>query len=170
MKCDFCEEKDSVIHVQQIMGSDIVDLYLCEKCAREKGIQGNEDRLEVSLSHLLNGLIEVKSKAEKHEENRTCAKCGTTFSSFRVSGRVGCTECFSVFRKDISALLEEMGAPAQHRGKYPKRLLTYKKFFIDREKLKLKLSSALEKEEYEKAAAIRDRIRALEEQGEAHYD
>ncbi len=59
MVCDICGEQDALIHVQQIMGGEVLDIHLCTDCAREKGIPGeddNEDRL--SLNNLLSGIVE----------------------------------------------------------------------------------------------------------------
>lgn len=171
MKCDVCGERKSVIHVQQIIGSEVIELHLCEACAEEKGIRGTDDKLELSLSHLLTGLVDVKSQARKQQEQRlVCPNCGTSFASFRKSGRLGCAECFGAFRKEISGLFEKMENPAQHKGKYPRKLLAYKQFFVDRERLKEQLAAAVADEAYEKAAEIRDRMRKLDESSGVAYD
>ncbi len=163
MKCDGCGQKDAVIHIQQIMGSEILELHLCEACAHERGISSKEDKIELSLSSLLNGLIDDELSPKKVEEKKVCPRCEKKYSDFKQDGVLGCSDCYTVFRREISTLLNKMTGTSQHKGKYPKRLKTYKTFFIDREGLKHKLKIAIEHEEYEKAALLRDKIRELEQ-------
>jgi len=94
---------------------------------------------------------------------RSCPSCGTRFRTIRQTGRVGCAECFRVFHNRIEHLLEQLGFSELHAGRYPARLASYKRLLIDREALRHQLSEALTREEYERAAELRDRIKSLEE-------
>jgi protein arginine kinase activator len=89
-----------------------------------------------------------------------------TWETIRKREKIGCAECYSIFSEEIHFLLEKMGLRTVHRGKLPKRLSAYKRFFIDAAKLKEGLEEALKREDYEKAARIRDRIRELEKSSE----
>jgi protein-arginine kinase activator protein McsA len=51
-----------------------------------------------------------------------------------------------------------------HKGKYPLKLQAYKMYVDDIQSLKLKLDDALEREDYEEAAVIRDKIKIMQEQ------
>ena len=71
-------------------------------------------------------------------------------------------ECYSLFHREIRSLLEKTVGENQHTGKYPRRLLELKTFLVDVVRLKESLKQALKREDYEKAAALRDRIKDLE--------
>lgn len=162
MNCDACGEREAVIHIQQIVGDDTVDLHLCEICANEKGISSRDDKIELSLSQLLTGLIGDQD-TDKNGNEKTCHSCGMEFRSFRKEGKLGCPECYNAFRTEIVSLLRKVAGSARHAGKIPKRLSQFKTYLIDREVLKKELADAVGQEDYEAAAVLRDRIRELDE-------
>jgi protein arginine kinase activator len=167
MKCEICGARKAVIHIQQVIGKERVDLHLCEECALERGIgggTGESDHLELSISNMLNGLVDIRDMKEK--KNAVCPQCGSNWDAIRKREKIGCAECYSTFSREIHFLLEKMGAQPSHRGKLPKGLNTYKTFLIDVVKLKEGLKDALKREDYEKAARIRDRIQDLEKSSE----
>lgn len=163
MKCEICGTRRAVIHIQQVIGKERIDLHLCEECALERGIGAAEEgggRVELSISNMLNGLVDIRKL--KGKKKLSCPQCGSSWESIRKRDRLGCPECYGTFAGEIRFLLEKMGARPSHRGKLPKRLRTYKRYLVDLVKLKEGLKEALKREDYEKAARIRDRIRELE--------
>ncbi len=197
MKCELCGERDASIHVRQIVGNDVTDIHLCETCATERGITSSNNKIEVSLSQLLTGLVDsaqgkstesadmecpgcglsqlrtrkatagtlhVDSAQGKSTESADmeCPGCGLPRAELRKEGRMGCAECYEAFHDEVKTLVSGMGGAASHRGKYPSKILQYKTFLIDREKLKERLQQAVRDEDYETAATLRDRIQELE--------
>lgn len=94
---------------------------------------------------------------------RECPNCGTVFKQIRQTGQVGCAECYQAFRNRIQLLLSQMSLNDPHVGRYPNRLASYKRLFVDRIEMKENLEAALGREDYEQAAELRDRIRMLED-------
>ena len=134
MKCEICQSRKAVIHIQQVMGKERIDLHLCETCAMERGIAGGEDRIELSITNLLSGLMDVRrGKAGKP---KACKQCGYTWERISAAERAGCSECYSTFSREIRSLLHKSYGKVQHRGKYPRRLQTYKTFLVDVAQLK----------------------------------
>ncbi|MCF7937133.1 MAG: UvrB/UvrC motif-containing protein [Spirochaetales bacterium] len=168
MLCDICGNEEAIIHIQQIMGNEVMELHLCSACAKEKGISTDDNRVELSLSSLLTGLVDVDEEGET--DSAVCPSCGKTIEQFRDDGLLGCPDCFEAFQTDIASMLKNMTGFTQHRGKYPRKLATYKTILFDREQLKKQLKEAVEREAYEEAAGIRDRIRALERSVEEKDD
>lgn len=162
MKCDLCGKKDAVIHVKQIAGEKVTELHLCGDCANEKGISGEEDIIELSLSQLLTSLIDLTDQYTDREDKNVCGTCGTTIKDFRKNGTVGCADCYNVFAAEIESYLENTAGQVQHVGKLPERVGTLKTLLIDKESLKEKLEFAIKNENYEQAAVLRDRIRIIE--------
>jgi protein arginine kinase activator len=164
MKCEICGGREAVIHIQQVIGKERVDLHLCEECAVERGITSGQDRIELSISHLINGLVDVR--ATKAARKTVCPRCGSPWESVRRREKMGCPECYTAFHREIRFLLRKSLGKTQHRGKLPQRLRTYKTYLVDVLKLKEGLEEALKREDYEKAARLRDRIKELEKQEE----
>jgi len=163
MKCEICGGRDAVIHIQQVIGKERVDLHLCEECAIERGITSSQDRIELSISNLINGLVDVRKK-KKSAAAQACPRCGSTWETVGRREKMGCPECYTTFHREIRQHLRKMLGKSQHRGRLPRRLSTYKTFLVDMVKLKEGLEEALKREDYEKAARLRDRIRDLENQ------
>ena len=163
MLCDICGSEEASLHIRQVSEGETVELALCARCAAVRGISAGEGPA-FSVSDLLTGLIDVKRRVPARR--RICPRCGQTLENLKKRSRVGCTECYVVFGREIRGLLGRLHGKALHRGKLPRRLATYKTLLIDVESLKRRLKSAVRSEDYEEAARIRDRIAELKGQGE----
>ena len=161
MKCELCGKRESVVHVQQVIGNETIDIHLCETCAHEKGISRRSDKVELSLTQLLTGLFDLK-RGEATEEATECSTCGMSVDEFKKDGRLGCPDCYTSFTSHIRNVHKRLSGMTRHRGKLPQKLITYKELLIDRERLKSQLDEAIGREDYETAAVIRDQMRALE--------
>lgn len=160
MTCELCGKEKAVVRIRQIIGNESKEMHLCETCARERGIIGNEGGVGEGVAWLLQGLFEKIPSKVAH--SAVCPVCGTRFRDVRESGRVGCSQCYMTFTKELRRHFKGEGSAKTHKGKLPNRVLTYKLFFIDRENLKINLKTALENEDYEKAAVLRDKIRQID--------
>jgi protein arginine kinase activator len=132
-----------------------------------KGVKMSFDKVPFSIVDLLASLsgLEPSLRVEKKIEQR-CKKCNMSFEDFKQKGRLGCSECYNVFAKQLQSLLKRIHGYNQHTGKspFPKNKKVNKKdrFFIDIQNLKKELSEVIKTEEYEKAAMIRDKIKEME--------
>ncbi|MDI3281582.1 MAG: UvrB/UvrC motif-containing protein, partial [Bacillota bacterium] len=86
------------------------------------------------------------------------------YENFRSTGLFGCSECYKAFDRHLDQVLRRIQGSTEHTGKVPVRIGGAGE--LDRQigRLRSQLQLAVEREEYERAAAIRDQIRALEEQ------
>ena len=161
MRCEICGEQNAVIQIQQINGSEIISLQLCEKCAESRNTPQEDNLVDFSLSRLLNGLVKENSEKNTEVEKKTCVSCGKTLSEFKKDGRLGCFECRKVFKKEISSILKNITGYSHHKGKYPASLLAERVLISTSKKLQEKLNTAVENEDYETAVILRDRIKEL---------
>lgn len=161
MLCDICGKNPATVHLTEIIDEAMNELHLCEECARQKSAQMEQ---QFGLSDLLAGMAEV-AKADKEREAAArvkCAGCGLTYADFKKIGRLGCAECYSAFKKYLGPLLKRIHGSSQHLGKSPLKVAKVLKKKIDLQELRNRLQKAIEKEEFEEAAKIRDQIRELE--------
>ena len=95
-----------------------------------------------------------------------CPNCGMTYESFRKMGRLGCSQCYETFKGYLQPLLKKIHGSSQHFGKAPvkapKIAVKEKKAVYSIEELKAKMQKAIQAEEFEEAAKLRDQIRELE--------
>ncbi len=163
MKCDVTScENEATVHLTEIREGKKHEMHLCERCAAEKGLPGKAPHF--SISDLLAGIAsQAQEQAAKTRRGReTACACGTTLTQFQASGRFGCPECYSTFRDDVQGLVEKIHDSSQHVGKVPQRVSSDISLQKDVRQLQLDLKRAIRKEDYERAAAIRDQIKQLE--------
>jgi protein arginine kinase activator len=170
--CKICGKRAAKIHYTEIVNNNVVNMDLCLQCAEEKGIDVMEQG-SFSLGDLAAGVFDsvTDTPSEKIGKVR-CPRCNYDYSDFKKVGRFGCPECYRAFETQLLVLLRQVHGGTQHKGKSPVQLGP--KAIIRKELMELRdeLTRAIEKEEYEDAAKIRDRIKELEDEveGAEHAD
>lgn len=159
MLCCICKDKNATVHLTQITGEKMQKVDLCEECAKSKGVN---DQTGFSLADLLLGLgasQELEQSAGGAEAK--CPKCGFTHADFKKSGRLGCSECYQTFSEGLGGLLKTMHKGVRHIGKIPEGLRTRRDISEQLAALQKKLNKAIETENFEQAAQLRDEIKQL---------
>ncbi|MEW6182726.1 MAG: UvrB/UvrC motif-containing protein [Bacillota bacterium] len=161
MVCERCNKRPATVHYTEITNSKKQEIHLCEECAREAGITGFGVMPQFVLHNLLGGLYE-EQKAPVEPAYGRCLNCGLTEQEFAGRGLFGCADCYTSLRPAVDQILRRVHGTTQHIGKLPQRCgkLAGKKQELKR--LRRELEAVVRKEEFEKAAEIRDRIRDLE--------
>lgn len=163
MVCDACKQQQATVHLTEIVNDQMTELHLCEGCANEKGSQVES---HFGLADLLAGLADVGKTTEVEEavSTKACPNCGMTYDDFRKVGRLGCAECYATFKRSLASLLKRIHGSPHHVGKSPARLVKPPTEKLELAELKRKLERAIEMEEFEDAAQLRDQIREVEQQ------
>lgn len=166
LKCQNCNIKEANVHVTKIANGSKSEMHLCEECAKNKqefGVNNVSFGFPMSFQNIVDGLFEVIGTPKQVlSPGEICSVCGMTFVDFRNSGRVGCSNCYYTFSKNMFPLIKRVHGNIQHTGKIPKRTGGMIKVRRNVEKLREELRVLVENEEYERAANIRDEIRSLE--------
>lgn len=158
MLCCVCKEKPATVHLTEIKGDKVQKVDLCEACAKEKGVNDSS----FALADLLLGLgasQEIDQSAGGAELK--CSSCGFTQADFKKSGRLGCPECYQTFVEGLEGLLKSMHKGTRHAGKVPEALRRTRETADRMKTLQKKLNKAIEDEDFEQAAALRDEIKRM---------
>jgi len=158
MLCCVCKEKPATVHLTEIKGDKVQKVDLCEACAKSKGVNDSS----FALADLLLGLgasQEIDQSAGGAELK--CATCGFTQADFKKSGRLGCPECYKTFMEGLEGLLKSMHKGTRHTGKVPEALRRTRETADRMKTLQKKLNKAIEEENFEQAAALRDEIKRM---------
>ncbi len=163
MLCDICNKKEATVHLTEIVNDQVTKLNLCEECAREKNAEMEE---HFGLSELLAGLTDMGTAVEPEVAiSIKCPNCGMTYQNFRKLGRLGCSECYEAFKKELGPLLKRIHGSDRHVGKVPLKGGKTIRDTRTLQELKMQLEKAIQTEEFEEAAKLRDKIRDIENKG-----
>ena len=159
MQCCVCKEKPATVHLTQIVGEKMQKLDLCEECAKAKGVN---DPTSFAMADLMLGLgaSQELEQATSGVETK-CPRCGFSQADFKKSGRLGCPECYKTFAEGLSGLLKTMHKGTRHTGKTPEALRQTRETVDRLKSLQKKLAKAIEGEDYEAAATLRDEIKTV---------
>lgn len=161
-KCRRCS-KPATLHITEIRDGQAVALHLCETCAREYLEASDESTPSASSTDLASKLEELVSEgSEEVLASLTCPHCGMTFSEFREKGRFGCPGDYSEFAAQILPLLENIHEDTTHVGKRPRSRNRTTPNYSQLIQLRKQLQEAVECEDYETAARLRDDIASME--------
>ena len=162
MVCDNCGSSDAVVHLTQIVKNEMSTSQLCEKCAAAKGLETTPEPASFPLTDFLAQMGEEQA-SEGDEPDVHCGFCGLSFADFREVGRLGCPHCYETFEGHLRGLLRRIHGGTQHVGKvYLPPDPTASEMERRLEGLRRKLERAVEGEDFERAAELRDQIRQLE--------
>ena len=171
MKCECCHEADATIHLTQVIDGNIKKLNLCQDCAQKSGIDLNSP---ISITDVLLGLGSQsgmkKGPSMMSELDLSCSRCQMTRAEFKTNARLGCPECYNSFMGELNALMQAMHHSRQHVGKIPARQGVEARITAQIASLQKDIATAIAKEEYEIAANLRDKIRALQEGNKISHD
>jgi protein arginine kinase activator len=159
MLCCICKEKPATVHYTQILGDKTQKVDLCESCAKSKGMN---DPTGFAFADLLLGLgasQEIEQAAGGTDMK--CPQCGFSQADFKKSGRLGCPECYTTFAEGLGSLLKTMHKGTRHVGKVPAALRESREAADRLKSLQKKLAKAIEEENFEMAAVLRDELKQL---------
>ncbi|MGR3218306.1 MAG: UvrB/UvrC motif-containing protein [Candidatus Anammoxibacter sp.] len=158
MKCESCNKKHANVHITEIHGEKKKERHLCEDCAQS--VSSGITKMP-SPSDILTNLISQVAPEIGEMSKIVCPVCNISYLEFRSQGRLGCPMDYTAFEKGLIPLLEKMHGSSQHIGKVPPsagKEVAKKNRLLQ---LRKDLNSAVENENYEDAATIRDQINKL---------
>ncbi|QDU82720.1 UvrB/uvrC motif protein [Polystyrenella longa] len=164
-KCSRCS-KIATLHITEINDGKVDELHLCESCAKMYLNQppSNLDEEFPAVEVEFNELMEEEEAEESLAEEVRCPSCGITYKEFRSKGRLGCPQDYIIFQSQLMGLLDNIHNSTQHTGKYPKRAPKASQKQFELIKLRNDLNEAVQAENYEDAARLRDQINELEQE------
>lgn len=176
MLCQKCHKKTASVFISSIINGQETRMYLCNDCAKDYplfkfnsqdpfSIKDVMEKFDISEGDSIDtkkeNLLAIDKDCE--EKEIICPNCYSTYDEYRQTGKVGCSKCYEVFEKQLKPILRNIYGYEEYIGKSPKKdnshIYTSKEMRV----LKEDLNRAVEQEEYEKAADIRDKIKELEE-------
>lgn len=161
MNCQHCNKSRATVHITDTV-PERKERHLCEDCAEKEGviIKPNQHTTNEILQQFIKQKIGLGLT-----ENVVCPQCGLSFQEFQVKGQLGCPHDYEVFKAQLMPLIERAHeGGTKHVGKKPGGGTPPQNLHTGLLKLRRELQDAIQQENYELAARVRDQIRNLEQQ------
>jgi protein arginine kinase activator len=154
MDCQSCHARKATVHLTEIVGNkEKKELHLCEQCAQQQGTSGME------IMGLISSAFGPAAKSSGDVADTKCPSCGLAYSDFRSRGRLGCPQCYDVFRSALEPLLEKIHGKDKHVGKTPGGPPAADRSARSTSVAAASAHAAVKGEDYELAAKLRDELK-----------
>lgn len=176
MKCEKCGKNEATTFYQETVNGVTRKMHLCSECAQKENLGGAFETafqgfgslwsdpfhsfLGGGFGSLWSDMLGAPAAAMLGTE-RKCPSCGLTESELRKTGRVGCPDCYGTFADILNPYVQKVHGATRHIGAAPAAETEQAKA-DPVEALRAQLKAAIENEDYEQAAHLRDEIRRLE--------
>jgi protein arginine kinase activator len=158
--CDLCGKSEGTMKVRQLdKDGNATEISICAECARERGFTEVE-KLKANVGEII---AELKNRIDAGDAKLVCGSCGLSYAEFKKQGRLGCAECYTAFHDQLVPLIRRIHDAVQHVGRTASGGRKQAQLKMNIQKLRDALSGAIQDEDYEKAAALRDQLRRTEE-------
>jgi len=159
MICQQCKKHPATVHLTDLVKGEKRERHLCEHCAATEGISVKQ---HVSINEVLNSFLMTQAGVQELVKIR-CPDCGMSFVEFRNQGLLGCPKDYDVFGEPLAAVVQRAQEGATHHtGKRPGQMVKLDPRQQRRLELQRELRAAVEREDYERAADLRDRLAELD--------
>lgn len=167
MLCQKCKKNEANTHVKSVVNGNYEEYMLCSECAKEMGYTNLWSDMSSDFGSILGSFFSNALPARS--ETTRCKTCGSTYHDIAKSGQVGCADCYELFLSELMPSIRRIHGNTTHCGKRPgfalKEGTKADEVNIESEidVLKNKLQKAIEEQNFELAAELRDKIKEKEE-------
>lgn len=155
--CKNCK-KEKTIFFTQIIDGKIKKFDLCADCPHAQAVN---DPAGFGLAEQLTAAGVEMDEADAGTST-ACPNCGFTVADFRKTGRLGCPECYTTFAHTIESVIRPMHRGTRHKGRVPQKLKEELALRTKLQEMEKELDKAVQREDYETAATLRDKLRDSE--------
>ncbi len=166
MICDMCRKNEAMIYVEQTSRLGVKKINLCQECAVTCGISPGSQEIDRQIDSLFEKMQQLR-REQALKDDSACPVCGRLCSEFLATGKLGCPECYEIFKSEIENYFSKRKIAARYTGSMPRRLANFRSVLTDRAVIREKLDAAVKSEDYEKAAFYRDYLHAIEKKAVA---
>lgn len=160
VRCD----SPATVHLTKVVNGKAAEFHFCADCAPPL-LTGklNAEKEVAKLFKAIEPLAAGVLLRRAGEPTVPCPECGITFVQFKQVGRFGCAHDYQAFGSHVEALLGSIHKATRYTGKAPGGGSQIRNgVLVDAAMLAgERLKAAVEREDYEEAARIRDEIRKL---------
>ncbi|MBR3767392.1 MAG: UvrB/UvrC motif-containing protein [Clostridia bacterium] len=163
MLCQNCKRSDAHVHLKRIINGEAAEIHLCSACAASLGVSDVMAGFS-PFADFSAGVLSAVETGRMSNKTLHCETCGFTFQDIARTGSPGCSDCYRTFAQKLRPTLIKLHGRAVYKGKIPVEGNAAAQKEDSIEALKERLNKAIDEQNFELAAVLRDEIRALTEQ------
>ena len=169
MLCQHCKKNEATTVVKTMINGEYAEYRLCHECAHELGYDSMFPDFSADFGGLLSSFFSNALPAISGAAH--CNTCGSTLNDIKRTGKVGCADCYDTFFSELMPTIRNIHGNTEHKGKRPNVI----EYTVNEDKkaqaesaedklsaLRAELKKAIEDENFERAAQLRDEIKELE--------
>lgn len=172
MLCQKCGKNQANVYYKQNINGKVTEFALCSDCAAEMGGQ-HKGFMQGGFApfgfapfgvNLFESLLDTPVRKPGAVTEKVCPFCGSSFRELAGNGKVGCAKCYETFRDELAGTISNIHGRTRHVGRAPKGQNAEREKTDRLSSLKDELKRAVDAQDYENAAKLRDEIRSLEKE------
>lgn len=169
--CPYCLVRPATVHISVVdQENQVQAIHICQNCADQQQLEPTaaSDALSTWIEEhppqAAKGSTPFPSLhinlqvSHRGSEGERCPHCGITWKEFMAKQRLGCAHDYEVFADRLVDVLEQIHGARRHEGRRPDQ----DPVEDERHRLLTQLEHAVEREHYEEAAQLRDRLQQLD--------
>lgn len=166
MLCQNCKKNEATTHIKRVLNGEATESHLCSSCAQNLGVGSFFDDFSLNMPDIFSHFFGDSAFALGESKLERCEKCGCQFDDIIKSGSVGCADCYEKFFHKLQPSIHRIHGKTKHVGKTPKHSIqkvapkekTLEEKIADLQK---DMQKAVEEQNFEQAAIIRDEIKKM---------
>lgn len=172
MLCQNCSKREATTHIKRVVNGEATEAHLCRECAAKLGYDNFFDNFSLNLPDIFSSFFGDSARALAGSKTDRCAKCGCSFDDIVKTGMVGCADCYDKFFDKLLPSIQRIHGRTRHVGSVPVTVTeenpqTESKPETAKDKiaaLEAEMKKAIEAQNFEQAAVLRDKIKELKEE------
>ena len=173
MKCQKCQKNEVTTHIKRVINGELEEYKLCGECAKEMGYGNLFMDFSTSFADDFNSLFGsfFENALPARTQATRCENCGSSYTDIQRTGMMGCADCYKLFESELMPTIRKLHGNTSHCGKNSaafraegreKSLEKTEEPVNKLDKLHSQLNRAIENQQFEMAAELRDKIKAME--------
>lgn len=163
MLCQSCGKNHANTHIKRIVNGELTEYMLCEKCAAKLGYSNIFDSFGFDFNNLLGSFFAASEPKFLPFNNKRCDFCGSSFEDISSTGKIGCAKCYSVFFEQLIPSVKRIHGNIKHAGKFASAAGEENIIKNQIQNLNERMKIAIDEQNFEEAAKIRDELKNLKE-------
>ena len=160
MLCQNCKRKNADVHLKRIVGGESAEVHLCSGCAAALGVRDAVQSFS-PFGDMFENMRGANSSVMSANRVLRCETCGFSFEDIARTGSAGCPDCYRVFSAKLKATVVKLHGRAVFKGTPPENITESDRIAEEISVLRARLEKAVNEEDFETAAQLRDEIRAI---------